>query len=71
NNLRLVQNENNRSELFCYPKDRAKVVHTPWDCESALKNNLRYLCFDILLSGCGAMSSCIGNELQSLDNGQT
>lgn len=50
-NLRLVQNENNRSGLFCYPKDRAKVAHGLWDCESVLKNNLRYLCFDSLPLG--------------------
>ena len=48
NNLRLVQNENNRSGLFCYPKDRAKVAHSFWDCESVLKNNLRYLCFQVV-----------------------
>jgi hypothetical protein len=52
-----------------HPKDRAKVEHSPWDCESALKNHLRYLCLDILLSGCGTTSSSIGNELQGLDNG--
>ena len=55
--------------LFCYPKDRAKADHTPRDCESELKNDLRYLCFDSLLLGCGTTSSSIGNELQSLDNG--
>ena len=49
NNLRLVQDEFYHPGLFYYPKDRAKVVHSLRDCESVSQNDLRYLCFDILI----------------------